>query len=82
MVCLGNICRSPLAEGVMRSKLPSDNFEIDSAGTANYHVGDAPDDRSIASGKQHGIDISMLRGRQFFCQRFLTLRLYLRNGQK
>ena len=65
MVCLGNICRSPLAEGVMRSKLPIDSFEVDSAGTANYHIGDAPDPRSIASGKKHGVDISMLRGRQF-----------------
>ncbi len=65
MVCLGNICRSPLAEGVMRSKLPVDSFEVDSAGTANYHIGDAPDPRSIASGKKHGVDISMLRGRQF-----------------
>jgi protein tyrosine phosphatase len=65
MVCLGNICRSPLAEGVMRSKLPADRFEVDSAGTANYHVGDAPDPRSIASGKKHGVDISALKGRQF-----------------
>ncbi len=65
IVCLGNICRSPLAEGVLRSKLPSDRFEVDSAGTANYHIGDAPDSRSIASGKKHGVDISMLRGRQF-----------------
>lgn len=65
MVCLGNICRSPLAEGVMRSKLPADRFEVDSAGTANYHVGDAPDPRSVASGKKHGVDISELKGRQF-----------------
>ena len=70
MVCLGNICRSPLAEGVMRSKLPSDNFEVDSAGTANYHVGDTPDTRSIASGKKHGVDISMLRGCQFSAKDF------------
>ena len=70
MVCLGNICRSPLAEGVMRSKLPSSYFEVDSAGTANYHIGDAPDDRSIASGKKHQVDISMLRGRQFSAQDF------------
>lgn len=45
MLCLGNICRSPLAEGILRSKL-DENFIIDSAGTANYHTGSAPDGRS------------------------------------
>lgn len=69
MVCLGNICRSPLAEGVLRSKLP-DNFIVDSAGTANYHVGDSPDKRSILVAQKHGIDISQLRGRQFSLQDF------------
>lgn len=57
MVCLGNICRSPLAHGILESKLPSDQFYVDSAGTANYHVGDAPDDRSIDVAKSNGIDI-------------------------
>ena len=42
MVCLGNICRSPLAHGILESKLPSDQFLVDSAGTANYHIGEAP----------------------------------------
>jgi protein-tyrosine phosphatase len=65
MVCLGNICRSPLAHGILESKLPSDKFYIDSAGTANYHVGEAPDRRSIAVAKSHGIDISHQRGQQF-----------------
>ena len=65
MVCLGNICRSPLAHGILESKLPSDEFYIDSAGTANYHVGDAPDRRSIRVAKSHGIDISHQRGQQF-----------------
>jgi protein-tyrosine phosphatase len=65
MVCLGNICRSPLAHGILESKLPSDKFYIDSAGTANYHVGEAPDRRSIAVAKSHGIDISQQRGQQF-----------------
>lgn len=65
MVCLGNICRSPLAEGILRSKLPSENFLVDSAGTANYHVGDRPDNRSIRVAKKYGLDISSLRGRQF-----------------
>lgn len=65
MVCLGNICRSPLAEGIMRSKLPNTGFIIDSAGTANYHVGNKPDRRSIAVAKKYGLDISQLKGRQF-----------------
>lgn len=65
MVCLGNICRSPLAEGILKSKLPEDNFFVDSAGTSNYHVGEKPDPRSIAIAKHYGIDINMQRGRQF-----------------
>lgn len=65
MVCLGNICRSPLAHGILESKLPSDQFYIDSAGTANYHVGDPPDRRSISIAKSRGIDISHQRGQQF-----------------
>ncbi|MFK8298964.1 low molecular weight protein-tyrosine-phosphatase [Capnocytophaga cynodegmi] len=64
MVCLGNICRSPLAEGVLRSKLDSEKFEVDSAGTSNYHVGAAPDRRSIEVARKNGIDISNLKGRQ------------------
>lgn len=65
MVCLGNICRSPLAEGILKSKLPADLFQVDSAGTANYHVGEAPDKRSVATARNYGLDISHLRGRQF-----------------
>ena len=65
MVCLGNICRSPLAHGILESKLPSDKFYIDSAGTANYHVGEAPDRRSIAVARSYGINISYQRGQQF-----------------
>jgi len=65
MVCLGNICRSPLAHGILESKLPSDRFYVDSAGTANYHIGDPPDRRSIAVARSHGIEISHQRGRQF-----------------
>lgn len=65
MVCLGNICRSPLAHGLLQSKLPEDKFLVDSAGTANYHVGDLPDKRSIAIANEHGLDISEQRGRQF-----------------
>ncbi|MEY2692417.1 MAG: Low molecular weight protein-tyrosine-phosphatase YfkJ [Bacteroidota bacterium] len=65
MVCLGNICRSPLAEGILRSKLPIPAFTIHSAGTAHWHVGKKPDDRSIAVAKKNGIDISHQRGQQF-----------------
>jgi protein-tyrosine phosphatase len=65
MVCLGNICRSPLAEGILKSKLPQNSFFVDSAGTANYHTGNPPDKRSVAVAKKYGIDISNLKGRQF-----------------
>lgn len=65
MVCLGNICRSPLAHGILESKLNSLDFYIDSAGTAAYHIGNQPDHRSIKVAKQNGIDISHQRARQF-----------------
>ncbi|TXE17427.1 low molecular weight phosphotyrosine protein phosphatase [Psychroserpens burtonensis] len=72
MVCLGNICRSPLAHGILESKLPPDSFCVDSAGTANYHIGSLPDQRSIAVANTHGIDISNQRGRQFEVSDFDT----------
>lgn len=65
MVCLGNICRSPLAEGILASKLPKNNFRVDSAGTGNYHVGKQPDLRSINIAKKNGLDISTQCARQF-----------------
>ena len=65
MVCLGNICRSPLAEGILMSKLSRKSFFVDSAGTGKWHVGKQPDERSIAIAKKNGIDISNQRGRQF-----------------
>jgi protein-tyrosine phosphatase len=65
MVCLGNICRSPLAEGILASKLPKDKFRVDSAGTGSWHIGHTPDERSIAAAKKNGLDISNQRGRQF-----------------
>ena len=71
MVCLGNICRSPLAEGILASKLPSDKFIIDSAGTGDWHVGSQPDKRSIAIAKQKGLDISCQKARQFTIQDFI-----------
>lgn len=65
MVCLGNICRSPLAHGIMQSKLPEEHFYVDSAGTAAYHIGNMPDRRSIAVAKKYGLDISAQSARQF-----------------
>lgn len=64
MVCLGNICRSPLAEGILQSKLPTDKFFVDSAGTGNWHAGQNPDKRSIATAKNRGLDISCQIARQ------------------
>jgi len=64
MVCLGNICRSPLAEGLLASKLPSNLFIVDSAGTGHWHVGKQPDNRSIETAKKRGLDITYQRGRQ------------------
>jgi protein-tyrosine phosphatase len=65
MVCLGNICRSPLAEGILASKLPKKDFIVDSAGTGSWHIGHKPDERSIAVAKKNGLIISNQRGRQF-----------------
>jgi protein-tyrosine phosphatase len=65
MVCLGNICRSPLAEGILASKLPKNKFTVDSAGTGSWHIGHSPDDRSIAVAKKNKINISNQKGRQF-----------------
>lgn len=70
MVCLGNICRSPLAEGLLASKLPKDKFIVDSAGTGHWHVGKQPDSRSIAVAKLNGLDISTQKGRLFSQQDF------------
>jgi len=75
MVCLGNICRSPLAHGVMKSKLSEEKFYIDSAGTAAYHVGNPPDKRSILVAKQNGLDISAQSARQFKVSDFDTFDL-------
>lgn len=72
MVCLGNICRSPLAEGLLTSKLPKDKFIVDSAGTGHWHVGSQPDVRSIAVAKKNGLDISCQKGKQFSTADFDT----------
>jgi protein-tyrosine phosphatase len=70
MVCLGNICRSPLAEGILQSKVPQESFFVDSAGTAAYHVGNFPDERSIAVAEKYGIDITQQKARKFTLQDF------------
>jgi len=65
-VCLGNICRSPLAEGAFRAEVARLKLPVvtDSAGTAAYHIDEKPDPRAIATAKRNGVDISTLRGRQ------------------
>ena len=65
MVCLGNICRSPLAEGILRSKVFSSKTFVDSVGTGAYHVGEKPDRRSIAIARVNGIDLTSQRARKF-----------------
>lgn len=70
MVCLGNICRSPLAHGILQSKVNDVNVFVDSAGTAAYHVGEKPDKRSIEVAKKHGIEITNQRARKFTVQDF------------
>lgn len=66
MVCLGNICRSPLAEGIMKTKIEENDLDwiVDSAGTGYWHIGELPDERSIAIAKRNGIDITNQRARQ------------------
>jgi protein-tyrosine phosphatase len=81
MVCLGNICRSPLAEGILRDKVNKAGLHlvhVDSAGTAPYHIGENPDKRSILNAHKHGIDISGHVGRQLNRDDFYTYdRIYV-----
>ena len=72
MVCLGNICRSPLAEGILWNKVSPNSAFVDSAGTAGYHIGNHPDPRSIAVAKKYGIDISTQRCRKFTKDDFIN----------
>jgi protein-tyrosine phosphatase len=67
MVCLGNICRSPLAEGIMLKLISENNINmrVDSAGTSNYHIDEAPDKRTITNAAKHDVDLKPLRARQF-----------------
>ena len=71
-VCLGNICRSPIADGVMRKLAADANLDwvIDSAGTSNYHIGESPDKRAQHISKKYNIDISELKARQFSSKDF------------
>ena len=66
MVCLGNICRSPLAQGIMENKIKANglNWQVDSAATSSYHVGEYPDPRSITTAEKHGLNITHQRSRQ------------------
>ncbi|WP_207429254.1 low molecular weight protein-tyrosine-phosphatase [Pedobacter sp. SYSU D00535] len=72
MVCLGNICRSPLAHGIMEHVVKEKglNWDVDSAGTGDWHIGSPPDRRSIAIAKKYGIDISSQCCRQFSASDF------------
>ena len=68
VVCLGNICRSPMGEGALRARLEASSLagrvEVDSAGTGGWHAGEPPDRRAIACARGHGVDIGGLRARQ------------------
>lgn len=70
MVCLGNICRSPLAEGILQSKVNPEEVFVDSAGTGGYHIGKAPDPRSIAVAQKYGLSIENQRCRKFHTSDF------------
>ena len=72
MVCLGNICRSPLAHGIMENLVKEKglDWEVDSAGTGDWHIGSPPDKRSIATAKSYGLDISNQCCRQFQIEDF------------
>jgi protein-tyrosine phosphatase len=67
MICLGNICRSPLAEGILKKKIAQKKLDwaVDSAGTGGWHAGELPDKRSIEVGRKHHVDITGQRARQF-----------------
>ena len=79
-VCMGNICRSPTAEGVFRRALQAhsdDSIEIDSAGTHDYHIGEPPDRRAISAAQRRGIDLTGLRARKVIDEDFARFDLIL-----
>lgn len=69
MVCLGNICRSPLAHGILESKLPP-GWQVDSAGTSGWHEGERPDTRSILEARKNGVSIDHQRSRKVSVEDF------------
>jgi len=79
MVCLGNICRSPLAQGILEKKIKEHNlsWKVDSAGTASYHVGELPDKRSIEKAIEYGVDITDQRSRKVTIEGFKDFDLIL-----
>ena len=79
MVCMGNICRSPTAEAVLRHHAQARGraVEVDSAGTENYHVGDPPDPRSIQHARRRGYDLTALRARQLSAEDFVRFDVIL-----
>lgn len=79
LVCMGNICRSPTAEAVLRAKatLASLVVEFDSAGTENYHIGEPPDQRSIEHARRRGYELGLLRARQICAEDFAAFDLIL-----
>lgn len=82
MVCLGNICRSPLAQGILESKVDKKKVFVDSAGVASWHVGKTPDTRSIAVAAAHQIDIAQQKARQFTKEDFNNFdRIYVMDKQ-
>lgn len=70
MVCLGNICRSPMAEGILRQKTNGTSITVDSAGTSSYHEGENPDTRAVINARRHGVDIASLIARPFEVEDF------------
>lgn len=74
MVCLGNICRSPLADGVLKQKVLDNDLDVyvDSCGTSSYHIGKQPDERMMKTALKHDVDISSLKARQFTKQDFIN----------
>lgn len=80
MVCLGNICRSPLAEGILQQLVSERELDaaVDSAGTSSWHLGETPDHRTVKIAEKYGIDVSGLRARQFAVSDFDTFdRIYV-----
>jgi protein-tyrosine phosphatase len=72
MVCLGNICRSPMAQGILEKKIRERglDIEVDSAGTSDYHIDEEPDERAIRKSREYDIDITAYRGRQISLEDF------------